>query len=369
MQDYREYTPEKLATDASFRRWILEAKHNDTIFWENWLLQNPDRKDLVEEGMKMLLSIRAAYENVSEAEVKQGVKRVAEAIETLAAQQQQIRPFWQTWAFRVAASIAVVLGSTWWYMQQSTTADLTAQLSYQETVAMVKEPMIEKVNQSEKPMLITLADGSSIMLQKNSRISYQAAFKANKREVYLAGEAFFEIAKNPFKPFYVYANNLTTRVLGTSFLIQAYQNDTKVKVIVKTGRVSVFAGTQKDLVKNYASTNVDGLVLTPNQQVVFSRTDNRLIRSLIDTPQVLDLPMEQQQFNFEHAPIQEVFSTIEKFYGVKIMFDAEVMKSCYLTANLEDEPLFEKLNLICRTLDARYEQIDAQIIISSNGCL
>jgi hypothetical protein len=79
------------------------------------------------------------------------------------------------------------------------------------------------------------------------------------------------------------------------------------------------------------------------------------------------VPIQNQVFDFNNV-IAEVFKTLEKAYGINIVYDAEVMKNCYLTASLDDEPLFEKLNLICKTIDAKYEQVDAQIVIYSNGC-
>jgi len=63
-----------------------------------------------------------------------------------------------------------------------------------------------------------------------------------------------------------------------------------------------------------------------------------------------------------------VFNALTNAYGIEIIYDADVMKNCYLTASLDDEPLFEKLNMICRTLDAQYEQMDGKLIISSKGC-
>jgi transmembrane sensor len=228
--------------------------------------------------------------------------------------------------------------------------------------------MKEVVNTGAKTKLVLLADGSSILLQPNSRISYPRSFATQaRREVYLVGEAFFEVAKNPNKPFFVYADNLITKVLGTSFTVRAYDKDA-VDVTVKTGKVSVFTRSDKDQVEKRKSRHLTGLVLSPNQWAHFDHDDDKLIRSLVESPALLDMPIQRSMFEFTGTPVKEVFAELEKAYGVEIVFDAEVMKNCYLTASLEDEPLFEKLNMICRTLDAQHEQLDGKILISSKGC-
>ena len=99
--------------------------------------------------------------------------------------------------------------------------------------------MVEQTNNSNMPQIITLSDGSSVLLQPNSKLSYPKIFIGNQRKVYLSGEAFFEISKNPKKPFFVYANEIVTKVVGTSFRIRAYSNQPNVEVLVRTGKVKV----------------------------------------------------------------------------------------------------------------------------------
>lgn len=367
MQDYKTYKAEEFASDPSFRKWVLDAGTEDLNFWENWLLEHPEKNEEIEQGRRILLSIKNAFENISDEEVKQNIFRLSEILESSEEKGERIRTLWQHKWIRIAASIAIVLGGIWWYRLSGGIKDRA--ISYDYLVKASDLAMTEKVNASEKQMLVTLVDGSTVILQKHSRISYPSGgFKSGKREVYLSGKAFFEIARDPSKPFYVYANNLVTKVLGTSFTIQAYQHENTVKVMVKTGKVSVFAGTKENLLKQQAKPNLEGLILTPNQQVEFFREDNHLVRTLIEKPEVQELAVQKQSLSFNHAPISEVFTALEKTYGVKIIFDSEVMKNCYLTADLEDEPLFEKLKLICRTIDARYEEVDAQIIVYSKGC-
>jgi len=109
-------------------------------------------------------------------------------------------------------------------------------------------------------------------------------------------------------------------------------------------------------------------VLTPNQKVVFRAREKQFARSLVEAPELLPVAEKRPDFVFKGTPIKEVFKTLEKAYGIEVIFDEEIMQNCYLTGTFTDETLFEKLDLITRILNAAYEQIDGQILIRSRGC-
>lgn len=366
MPEYRHLLPEELAANPSFRRWILFNDEVDAVFWAKWQALNPDKNELVAQAIQILSATEEAFDQIEEEEVANEIYRLSHAIgENNARRSGRVLGFRPAW-YHVAASVLVLMGLGWWMNRQHMSQQPAS--AYQEILSQISEPMQELENTGTTPKLATLADGSTVLLQPNSRISYPNTFSGARREVFLSGEAFFEVAKNPHKPFYVYANTLATKVLGTSFKVSAFDNGSDVKVVVKTGKVSVFPMTKEAIVKQQADDKLGGMVLTPNQQIVFAPKEQRLTRSLIEDPKVLEMPIQSQSFVFKGTPISEVFATLEKSYGVKIVFDAELMKNCYLTASLSDEPLFEKINLICKTIGAQYEQLDASIIINSKGC-
>ena len=115
-----------------------------------------------------------------------------------------------------------------------------------------------------------------------------------------------------------------------------------------------------------------GLILTPNQMAVFDREPERLTKTLIENPQIITSPAEavssKNAFNFNGTPVDEVFEILGKSYGVMVVYDAELLKNCTVTAPLGNESLYEKLDLICKVIRATYEVVDAQIIITSKGC-
>jgi ferric-dicitrate binding protein FerR (iron transport regulator) len=239
---------------------------------------------------------------------------------------------------------------------------------YSKIVKEKKESLIEATNQTGKSTVLNLPDGTSVVLFPGSRLSYPKIFK-NSRNVYLEGEAFFEVTKNPQKPFLVYANKLVSKVLGTSFTVKAYAADSVVNVTVKTGRVSVFTEEDQNQKKLSNRPELAGLVLTPNQQVVYHLADNRLIRTLAAEPAIVNRKsIQQETFSFNKTPVQQVFKLLQDTYGISIIYNEDLLEGCELTGELGDEPLLEKMNVICKAIDGSYEMMDAQIIVTNKGC-
>lgn len=358
--------------DDSFRMWVFgEATPEVAQEWEQFPLLYPDQAPVYHKAKEALLALRGDTFTLPPARVRQNIRQITQATRPVVASQPAAttppvrRLTYPTWWW---AAAMVLIGMAWLGWDQYQRRANPSVRIYQELVSQAATPLEEVTNTSPDNQLVMLTDGSSVLLLPNSRISFPRNFNQHaQREVYLTGEAFFEVAKNPEKPFFVYANNLITKVLGTSFTVKASGSD-QVNVIVKTGKVSVFTRSDKERVEKQQSKQLAGLVLTPNQRVVFDQDEGRLLRSLVDAPTMLDMPIQRAMFEFSGTPISRVFASLEKAYGVEIVFDEEVMKNCYLTASLDDEPLFEKLTMICRTLDAQYEQMDGKILISSKGC-
>ena len=228
--------------------------------------------------------------------------------------------------------------------------------------------LAERVNSSATPQRITLKDGSYVILQPASKIAYAQTSDPAKREVYLEGAAFFQVAKDPARPFYVYTNELVTKVLGTSFDVRAFPHDKTIKVIVHTGKVTVYQRknnqAEQELVKSTAT------IITPNQQVLFNRQQAIIIKSISVLPQSLpasEIKSNSQQA-FTDAPASEVLMAIQKNYGITIVYDEELMKHCSFTGVFTNESFFERINLVCKAIEATYEQADGQVIVTGHDC-
>jgi len=209
-----------------------------------------------------------------------------------------------------------------------------------------------------------LPDGSRVSLEPQSQLKYQPAFDQTKREVFLEGEAHFEIAHNKERPFLVHAREVTTTVLGTSFRVKAFEGDKSIMVAVQTGRVSVRAPRSD----KHNNTLKDEIILTPNQQIVYNKTAGTLQRSIVAEPKPLPAEEKTRRMRFEEAPVVDIFHALERVYGVDILFDKNRFASCVLTTSISDGGIYNRLDIICEAIGAEYEINEGQIMITGSGC-
>lgn len=364
--NYSKFTTQDFLMDPSFVQWAREGRNDD--FWQTFIAENPFKSEEIEQARLFVNAVKSV------------------PLFELDVESQEL--LWERVEHKIEAETPVVtiplLGKTWWAAAcilmiagwigwQTIEKNNSNHVTYEKLITATntkKSDLIEYVNNTNRVLPVNLPDGSSVSLKKGSRLAYfKNRFGTTKREVFMSGEAFFEITKNPKIPFIVYANELITKVLGTSFTVSAYPNDKHVNVSVKTGKVSVFTQFEAKRSLKLHTNELDGVVLTPNQQITLDRQELRLSRTLIQQPQVLSAAdRELQSFEFDDVSVAQIFEEVEKAYGVEIVYDEELLFACKMTASLNNVPLYEKIKMICKGLGATYEVIDAKIVIQSNGC-
>jgi transmembrane sensor len=210
---------------------------------------------------------------------------------------------------------------------------------------------------------VQLTDGSVVSLQPGATLEI-GSFTDDMREVFLKkGEAFFDIQRDEKRPFIVYANEIVTRVLGTSFSIQTEKSD--VTVSVKTGRVSV----SKQADPYHRQGELAEVVLTANQKAVFDSRENKLSKALVEKPQIIVPAEELSLMSFEEAAVSTILEAVEKAYGVDIEFNQSKLSSCTLTTYLnKNENLYDRLEIICSAIGATYAVEGTRVNIHSPGC-
>lgn len=261
------------------------------------------------------------------------------------------KSFWMV-ATGIAATVAVILVSV----------VLISRNSRNSMMAREVDGLLELHNTSAAAEQVALSDGSIITLEPGSTLRYPEHF-GKKREVYLTGEAFFNVFRDESHPFMVYTNDVVTRVLGTSFRIKAYQGK-EIRVAVTSGKVSVFKQGGENIKTVTAAQSV---ILTPNQEVVFDQQEASLVKKLVDVPQIV-AKVPSLKMSYTNASVAEIFDALEKSYGVDIQFDKDNLEGCTITTDLAEEGLYERVEILCHVLDARYRVEGTSIIITANGC-
>jgi ferric-dicitrate binding protein FerR (iron transport regulator) len=262
--------------------------------------------------------------------------------------------------FTAAAVFAALVITAW-------TLFNTAPKTFSYEQSRQQNKLSESINNTPVPQRIMLNDGSYVILQPTSKIAY-SRFDSTKREVYLEGEAFFSVTKDPGRPFYVYTCELVTKVLGTSFDVRAFPNDDTIKVMVHTGKVTVYQRKKDENEQELAKSNAT--IITPNQQVLFNRQQANIVKSITAQPQAIsnNNSKSNEQSVFADAPASGVLIAIQKAYGITIVFDEELLSHCSFTGAFTNETFFERISLVCKAIEATYEQADGQVIITGHDC-
>jgi transmembrane sensor len=370
--DYSKYNIEDFIHDEAFIAWVTTGNRDD--FWQKVVVDNAHQYETITQAKAFIQAAqtlpKATLSDNAKAEMWQ---RIDWRIEEDTVIEKPVKSYHLWWA--VAASVAIlVVASTIYFSNFSTKNPENTEggmlIEKTKTVQSNNLNHIEFSNDQEKPRIVSLPDGSTITLRKNSQFYYNSNdFNVEKREIHFTGEAFFDIAKNPQKPFIIYANELVTKVLGTSFSIKALPKDKKVMVSVRTGKVSVFNKNDIAVSDNAISTKTDGIILTPNQQVIYTKETEKMVKTLVELPVIVaQNTYTKFDFYFMQTPVSKAFGVLEQAYGVKISYDEKILRGCTITAPLEDETLYEKLDIICKITRSSYEVLDGQIVVNSRGC-
>lgn len=361
--DYNKYEIKDFVSDEFFLQWVITGSPEATDFWEEYVANNPSQRADIDAARKFVITLRKSEHTLH---TPGKARHIWKNIEDGISGHTVRRPERSFSVLKIAACITLLAAAVLpWYVLELPQS-LRALMENERVAA--EEGFLETVNNTGDVLPIHLSDGSVVHLHHNSRLRYRDDYSdQSTRTAFLSGEAFFDIAKNPKQPFLVYSAEVVTKVLGTSFRIRAFEDDEDFVIAVKEGKVSVYSGREISPSDSLVF-EVNGVVLTPNQQVVYVRAEDLFVKTLIETPQVIQGHEVASLFLFENTPAMEVFRVLETAYGVDIIVDEEVMRNCYLTVRLSNESLFHQLTIICRTLGAQYELIDAKVIISGKGC-
>lgn len=211
---------------------------------------------------------------------------------------------------------------------------------------------ISKSSPAGQKTRIFLPDGSRVTLNSESEVVYSDSFSLVSREIFLKGEAFFEVAPDSTLPFRVHTGNLTTEALGTSFGITAYTED-KLVVKLATGRVMV----------KYEDDGNNSAVLTPGLQLVTTEK-NSFDVSDFDTSSAF--AWMSGIIIFENQGWHEVIPYLERWYGVEITVKGSFPKKQKVTGQFNNDLLSNVLNSLSFAYGFGYEIDKKNIIITFN---
>lgn len=217
--------------------------------------------------------------------------------------------------------------------------------------------MIEVATSSNQQKQCTLPDGTTILLNSCTKVTYPSEFKDSTRVVTLEGEAYFAVAKNAAKPFIVKTNDLSVRVLGTEFNISAYPTDDRSITTLNSGKIQV------DVESGKADSRY---ILKPNQEIVFNKIDKSvLINPVTDE----NIHWKDGVLLFQDATFNDIVNTIERRYGVTIDYNKQAFRNTPYTIKFRNnESLEDVLNILQDVVGGfEYRREKSRITISQKG--
>lgn len=204
-------------------------------------------------------------------------------------------------------------------------------------------------NLDEQGKEIVLPDGSTVVLNANSKIIYPAAFAEDKRKVKLEGEAFFDVTKNSERPFIIEAKNAEVRVLGTSFNVNASIPGYKVEVFVETGLVQL--SRKKDGGEKILINPGDIGILDIKELANKKNSDQNIIA------------WKTKEIVFFEDSIEKVINTLNKVYNTNINCENEEILNLRYTSTFRNQDIDSILNVICLTFNLKIEDTDNGIYL------
>ena len=348
-------TVEDFIGNAAFRLWVTERRPEDRLVWNQWLARNPEKRELYEQAVATFLLIQGEKVTLSDQQVNDRTASILNQLPHAPRVRQPVVNWqWGRWAVAAAAVVGLIL---WWQAGNLTLAPFTRT----DGKAAKSPPEAEWTlvrNVTGQPLVVLLPDNSSVLLSTNSQLRFRKQNNQALREVFLQGDGFFEVTKNPAKPFIVYTASLTTRVLGTSFQVHAFDREKTAYVKVKTGKVTVTPVNAPN----------KPIVLKVNEELTLGTRAGAGVKSTNFLSGESPAAIIAQQFTFSYTAVPEVFDRLEAGYHMPIRYDRSLLGHCTFTGNLDDLSFLEKIQLICLAIESTYEVIDNQVVIHSRGC-
>ena len=201
---------------------------------------------------------------------------------------------------------------------------------------------LKSKSKDEHTSNFTMEDGTIITLNKNSRLSYSDKYGKDSRNVKLEGEAYFEVAKDPSKPFQVEMNGASITVLGTHFNVKADAESDDITATLVEGSIR-FEGAKQNI------------VMTPNQQLTFNRSTNKVDVKEIDTDTFT--AWKDGLLKYKSIPFTELIENLKDIYQVEIRIDDERLADPSITVSgtfNQKQSIEQILKVISHSLPIRW---------------
>ena len=388
MDKYKDYSAIDFLEDSNFLRWLNEPTQEDHDFWNEYLKKHPSQRAKIKEAT-LLFNLFHSRENKLALPEQYELWKAIQAGSQTSGKEVFLR------ILKYAAILVLVFfsGAVSYYIYQNSAGQNQYQLaeinpavngeamviladgskvsldkqmseiSYStngrqlivnnDTITQKAETMKESMNKVivsyGKKSMVLLSDGTKVWLNAGSQLVYPAVFLKDTREVALVGEAFFDVVKNPQKPFVVKAADVSVQVLGTRFDISAYPEDKVIQTVLEEGKINLKYSGGGIFKRDYV------VEMVPNQMVEFDKISRAANSSTVDVSKFVS--WKDGMLEFEKVNLYKALKQVERFYNIKILLEDQSIGSYKLSGKLDlkDEPE-EVLNVIKLTVPIDWQR-------------
>lgn len=384
---------QKFIENPRFLEWIFRTNPAVESYWEQYLLKNPEEAEHLLELKERLTELRFTNDKLRFAEKEELENRIIRSLKRDIKEKKRRLMVYSLMKYAAVALVFAAIGGLVVYLnmgkksvydefarqtiqtpsaaqgpllitsngenvnlkKSNSTVDYSrrgAIVLNNDSVLQIREEVANVMDQLVIPYgnqsRIVLSDNTVVWLNAGSRLVYPTIFKDKTREVMLFGEGYFEVARNPEKPFIVKTSDLDIRVLGTKFNISTYSEDNVIQTVLKEGSVAVRligAGLFKK-----------DIVMVPNQMVSFDKTTGNTKIKEVDANYFT--LWTKGLISFEEIDFVRVIKKLERFYNISIKFSDPQKEMMRISGKLDlKRSRKEVMEYLEKVSSARFEQI------------
>lgn len=395
---YSHFSAEDFASDPYFQKWILSGDSMTNVFWEKWLVDNPEKKAEIDLAKSIISQLTFKEYSASNDDFDEVWKNIKEThSENIGSKFSGNK-----WYIGAAATIAIVVSSSIFLYNEANSSEendiqVTATSMTVDSIQVgTDKAMLTLADGSEVKLMngeqyttqnansngkeivykeglankeiaynylttprggqffVKLSDGTQVWLNSESRIKYPVNFqKGETRRVELVyGEAYFDVSPSTIhngSKFKVVNQSQEVQVLGTEFNIKAYKDESSLFTTLVEGKVSVNAMNKTQ-------------ILTPNQQLKLDVTNNKTVISDVDVYR--EVSWKRGVFSFKNKSLKEIMTVLARWYEIEVVFNDKSLESKIFSGTLKKKlSINDILETITAANDIEYEITNKTVLL------
>lgn len=339
MADYSKYKIEDFLVDEQFIKWVLNPDPDNNMFWKRWVETHPHKKKIVDEAIFTIKHIAFRNQPRNDQQYERVLNKVLQNRHSLKRKSSNSfsSNFW-----KIAASVSFLVISLilLWSLAQNTSPD---------QLISVESESITKENPAGQKSSFQLSDGTQVRLNAASSLTFSEPFNDSVRTVELQGEAYFEVAHHPEKPFKVKTNTLLITVLGTSFNVKSYNEDQVEEVALASGKLLV----QND--------HTQSSLLNPGQKADYHKETSEFKIAAFDYEHYLG--WKDNLLVFKSTDFVDFTEKLKRWYGINIEVRGKPHKQWRINGKFENLSLELLMESVKFSKNINYEIHGKELII------